>query len=190
MNELFAALRQFLLGLRPWVAIAPWEQALRVRLGKHINLLLPGLHWKFPIIDVVFTQSIRLRVCNFGYGRQTVTTLDGTAVTFGGAVAYSIRDIELLYRTLHHAEDTLQSLARGFLAQFFTGHKLAECAPELVSKMVGAALAKDFESYGLADVSLYLTDFAVVKTFRLIGDNGPYANGLMLETSTPTTRMP
>lgn len=190
MNELFIALRQLLLSLRPWVAITPWEQALRVRLGKRVTLLTAGLHWKVPIIDVIYSQSVRLRVCNFGYGRQTVTTLDGTTITFAGAVAYSIRDIERLYRTLHHAEDSLQSIARGMLAQFITSHRILECAPEEITRTVGLALARDFEPYGLGDVSLYLTDYAVVKTYRLVGDNGPYGNGLALDTSTPTTRMP
>lgn len=189
MSEFFAALRQFLLGLRPWVVVAPWEQALRVRAGKHVQLLGSGFHVKLPVLDMMYLQTVRLRVCNFGYGRQTVTTKDGVTVTFSGAIGYGILDLEKLYRTLHHAEDTLQSLARGMIAEYVNTHFAEACAPARITKRVGADLARRFKQYGLDQVCLYLTDYAVVRTYRIIGDNGPYGSGSSLDTSTPLTRM-
>jgi regulator of protease activity HflC (stomatin/prohibitin superfamily) len=189
MNELFMAIRQFLLGLRPWVSVTPWEQAIRVRVGKHVRLLNPGLHWKFPILDVVYLQSTRLRVSSFGGGRQTLSTTDGKNVTLCGSIAYSIHDIERLYRVLHHAEDSLQCIARGRIAEFITSHKLAECGPEDLTRIIGSALSAEFTEYGLSDVALYLSDYALVRTYRIIGDWGASGIGSSLDTSTPVTRM-
>ena len=181
MNEIFAALRQFFRGLRPYFTVAPWEQALRVRAGKHVKLLSAGIHLKLPIVDTVYVQTVRRRVASVG--RQTVTTRLGQAVTFSASVGYAIGNIETLYRTLHHAEDTIGNLVRSSIAHYIATHELRDCWP---AKIEAAMLAQlDLGQYGLVDVAVFVTEFAVVRTFRLIGDAGGYMYGGALSTSTP-----
>lgn len=165
MQSLVDLVRGFFRGIRPWVIVAPWEQALRVRFGKHVRVLGAGFHLRLPVIDVVFLQSIRRRVA--GVGRQTLTTRDNQTITVGAALGYEITDVEQLYRGLHHAEDTLQQLARSKIAAYVTSHRLADCTP---SALQGLADGLNLETYGLATPELVVTDFAVVRTYRLIGD--------------------
>lgn len=185
MNELLSALRQFLQGLRLWLTVAPWEQALRVRLGKHVTLLRAGVHLKIPLVDVIYVQSVRARVSDFG--RQTVTTSDGKAITFAGAVGYEIADLLLLYQSLHHAEDTLRNLARAAIADHVSRSPACECAPDVVVERATQKTAGQFAQYGLGGVCLYITEFALVRTYRVIGDYSGGFYGTALATDIPKT---
>lgn len=40
MNELVATIGRWLSQLMFWIAVAPWEQALRVRCGRHVLSLI------------------------------------------------------------------------------------------------------------------------------------------------------
>lgn len=176
MQSFVDLIRGFFRGVRPWVVVAPWEQCLRVRLGKHVRVLKAGFHLRIPVIDIVFLQSIRRRVSSTG--KQTLTTTDNHTVTIGSALGYEIADVEATYRGLHHAEDTLQQIARQTIAKYVTMHTLAECAP---AQLEGLARELDtLKEYGLAHPELAITDFAVVKTYRLIGDQqyGNYGDAL------------
>lgn len=49
-------------------------------------------------------------------------------------------------------------------------HDATACTPELISESVGASI--DLQQYGLGNVKIYVTELAVVRTYRLIGDKG------------------
>jgi regulator of protease activity HflC (stomatin/prohibitin superfamily) len=177
VQSLVDLIRGFFRGVRPWVVVAPWEQCLRVRLGKHVAVLEAGFHLRLPIIDAIYVQSIRRRVSSIG--KQTITTKDDRTVTLGASLGYEITDVEQLYRGLHHAEDTLQQLARQHIAQYVATHDLANCTP---ADLEALASEMEIEGYGLANPELAITDFAVVRTYRLIGDHQYSAYGDSLST--------
>lgn len=181
-NSFFEMLRSFLSRLRPWVIICPWQQAVRVRLGSSQKILGPGIHFRIPWADILFVQSVRLRITTLG--RQTVSTADGQTITFCGSVGYSIDDIGLLYSTLHHAEDTIMNLVKQAIAEFIYRRNLAECSPDEVNDMVTNVI--DLSRYGITVSGVYLTDFSCVRTFRLIGDQGDYQRGRHLDTEMPS----
>ncbi len=172
ISSFMEGLRQLFRALQAWVTIAPWEQGLRVRLGRRVKLLRAGVHLKLPIIDVLYIQTVRTRISSLG--RQIATTQDGKAITLAGAVGYAIEDIERLYRSLHHAEDTIQSLARARIARFIAAHQAAQCRSQEMETSITADLTQELAGYGLADVRVYVTEFAIVRTYRLLGD---YAGG-------------
>ena len=183
MNEIIQLLRQIIGQFQPWVIVSPWEQAVRVRLGKRIKLLDAGIHLKLPFLDSVYLQSVRLRVA--GLYRQTLSTRDGVVITVGGTIGYKIEDIGKLYRTLHHGEGTIANLARVEISNYVTSHKRDECEPERIVNAVNGAL--DFSQYGLSAVSIAVTDFAIVRTLRLIGDTEYGYHGDPLSTTKSTT---
>jgi len=166
VNELIQALRQFLDVFRLWVIVQPWEQVMRVRLGTEVQLLEPGLHWRFSPIDSVFTQSVRLRVSQVG--RATVMSKDQRPITYAASLGYSIKNIQKLYTGLHHAEDTLQNLARAEIARYISEHDSAQLERGSLESVVESRLS--FEQYGLSEARVYITEFMNVRTYRLIGD--------------------
>jgi regulator of protease activity HflC (stomatin/prohibitin superfamily) len=154
-----------------------------VRLGKRVRLLLPGFHWKFPVIDVIYLQSVRLRLSPIN--KQTVSTLSGQVVTISGSLGYRIDDIELLYSTIHHAEDTITAMTRSLVAEYVSTHDLINCHPEKVQAEINGKL--NFSEYGLGGAKIYITEFAAARTYRLIGDYSEYSWGKRLATDTPCT---
>ncbi len=150
-----------------WVVILPWEEAVRVRLGRHRARLLPGLHFRIPYIDSVFKQSNRERWSTLT--PQTVTTNDGHTLTLAGQLGYCITNVEVLYDTLQHAEAGVRSMAQGAIAEFVHRHRMVDCSPDNVA--VGAAASLNLDSYGLEVVRLQLTTFCRVKTYRFIMDS-------------------
>ncbi|KKM21675.1 hypothetical protein LCGC14_1633050 [marine sediment metagenome] len=165
---------------RWWYLVAPWEQSVRVRLGKKVAVLGAGVHMRIPFIDRVFRQSTRRRFVMTGM--QTISTTDGKAITIKSALGYEISDIGKLYNTLHDAEDTLESECMGIIAQFIASHSSEDVSPREAEEYVSTNL--DLQRYGLGDTSFFITDFAIVRTYRLIqGQQREWRHGMPLNTA-------
>lgn len=170
-------IKQLLQGIQSaltwWVTVAPWEQAIRVRAGKHVRLLRAGIHARVPILDRVYRQSTRRRVTTLP--PQTLTTKDGKSLTLGLTLGYRIVDLMRLYETLHHAEGTIMAMALGSAARFVMAHE-AGFDPVALCSEVERGLG--LERYGLADVDISLANHAVVRTYRFItGDADVWSSG-------------
>ena len=166
--SIFREIFNMIIRMFTWlVVIAPWEQAVRVRLGKYVVVLKAGIHLRIPFFDRIYRQSIRRRITLIGM--QTLTTKDGVAVTVSGAVGFEIVDLLKLYQTLHDADDTIAFETLGMISDFIISHDLDECRAEDVKASVENKM--NLEDYGLGKQEFFLTGFAVVKTFRLLQGN-------------------
>ena len=166
MNWFLEILRSFWRLFVWWVVILPWEEGIRVRLGKKRVRLHPGLRFRIPYLDTVYKQSNRLRWAVMM--PQTVTTRDGHTLTVSGQLGYRITNIDTLYDTLHQAENGVRAVAQGAIADYIHGHELRECAPDAVA--AGALGKLSLDSYGLAAERVQLTTYCRVKTYRFITD--------------------
>lgn len=144
--------------------INPWERAIRVRIGKHIKKIDPGIHFKIPFFDRVFKQSIRLRIC--AVKSQSVTTTDGHTLTVAGAIEYSINDILPLYNTINNPEETINQTVQSLVSKYIAENTLERCKPKDVMAYVNSNL--NLDQWGLSSSRYLLTDFAIVKTYRII----------------------
>jgi len=156
-----------------WVTIAPWQQGIRVRLGKHVKLLSPGIHFKMPIFDVVYMQAIRMRAQHIQ--AQTVTTKDGKVISLASALQYQISDLRKMYETLHNAHDTIEQRVQSAIASVIYTKDYADFTIGDIQESVRKEL--DFSMFGLEIVGFNITSFAVVKTYRLINDGMGHYTG-------------
>lgn len=179
MNSILSAIQQFFGSVVFWTIVQPWEQAIRVRAGKHVRRLAPGLHLRIPILDEVHKQASRLR-CSL-IPTQTLSTADGHTLVVSGTLGFAIADIEKVYRRLSHAEDTVSQLAAGAIAAQVFALTRANALPESVAAAVTKELRTTLEPLGFAEVSVRLTDFAFVRAFRLMQE-GRWMNGKALHT--------
>lgn len=184
MNEFIAALRQFLMGIRLWVTVTPWEQAIRVRAGKRVELLGAGVHVKIPLLDIVYLQSVRTRFSTCA--RQAVTTKDGRTLIVVGNIGYSIGDVLVLYKTLHHAEDTICNLVQSAIAIHVSTSDSSVCTPIEIQKALKSTV--DLTNYGLRDVEVLITECVISRTYRLLGDYASGGWGPRLSTDEMHTR--
>lgn len=149
-----------------WILIQPWELGVRTRLGNKTKLLDPGIHFRIPFFDIIYVQTIRLRVVSLC--PQTVSTKDGKTLTITCSVGYSIGDILLLFNTLYHPEATIGNMVQGYVARYIFSHDLTECTPEQVENYVTEKLTGI--EHGLKYEYSRVISYAVVKTYRLIQD--------------------
>ena len=148
-----------------WVFIVvPWQQGIRVRMGKTVTLLAPGVHFQVPFIDHVYIQNVRERVVTTT--SQTLTMIDGETVTLCAALRFEIVDIRPMYQKLHQASQTICQIVEGYFSEYIIANRAEDCTPEKVLTFVKAKV--DLSKYGLNLTSLFLTDFVRVRTFRLI----------------------
>jgi len=171
--------------LFPWnwyVKVLPWEQGLRIFVGKYTKLLEPGIHWRVPVLHDTFVQSTRRRVSNCD--TQTVQTLDGENLTSAGTVDYRIVDLKKLYYNLHLAEDTIENVVKRKIAHVISTNLKKDLTPVAVSVMTNSLI--QFGRFGLnTDAEVGLTDFVFAKTYRLITDardKEGYGTGLDTES--------
>lgn len=163
-----------------WIVVAPWEQGVRVRLGKNVKLLEAGVHLKIPFVDLVAKQSVRLRIISIP--PQTISTRDGHSLTIGILIGYKIVDVLKLYDSLHHAQDTITSIAIGAVSDFVIARDKVECAPDQLTQYVRDNV--DLEQYGLGDTTVNISTFAFVRTYRIISGEGQlYFDGDSLSTN-------
>ena len=160
-----------------WFTVMPWEQAIRVRRGRESKLLGAGLYLKIPFIDSVYIQTTRMRMIDTPM--QTMSTKDGSTITIKTAVGYTIADVEKLYSTLYHPEMTLNSMAMGCIGEYVRSNNLLDISPSLVESYVNGKITGS--DYGLSGLSIKITTFAAVKTFRLIQDSSGLYEGLQME---------
>lgn len=160
-----------------WFTVMPWEQAIHVRSGKHVKLRAAGLYFRIPFIDAVYKQTTRMRMVDTPM--QTISSKDGTCVTIKSTIGYKIKDVQKLYNTLYHPEMTLNSMSMGFISEFIRKTNMADITPASIEAYVKSNI--NSESYGLADFSVKVTSFAIVKTFRLIQDGSSLYEGLSMD---------
>lgn len=163
--------------------VQPWEQGLRVRFGKKIKRYGGGLHFKLPFVDKIYLQNTRLRITDLA--SQTLTTADGKTVTLSGALQYRVKDIMKLYMNLHMAENTVAQLVQGAIAKHITAADLGRLKSDLWVGQVMRECNGTLHCWGLSQAQLIITDFAVVKTYRLITGELYKYNEHALQTDAP-----
>lgn len=153
--------------IKIWIIVQPWQQGIRVRKGKNIKKLSSGIYFRIPYLDSVYIQETRLRMVQMTM--QTITSKDGNSITINSALGYSIRDIQKLYETLFHPEGTIVSLALSAVADYVYKNNYKDINPLELEKEVLKSLNAD--DFGLEFKHFKITNFASVRTYRLIQDN-------------------
>ena len=181
MSSIFAQISSAIKGVfQWWVLLAPWEQALRVRRGKKVTELGGGLHLRIPLLDRFFVQSVRLRITDCPI--QTVTTADGLTITLKAQLGYRIENLKLLYDTLHDAEGTIMNMVQMEIADYVCTEPVTSVKPNRIVRAVQDRLAARLAAHGLGDVNVSITDFAIVRTYRLITQDIWVNSGAALDT--------
>lgn len=161
--------------IKIWIIVQPWEQGIRVRNGGEIKKLSKGIFFRIPYFDSVYIQETRMRMVQMCL--QTLTTNDKHTVTINSSLGYSIVDIEKLYNTLCHPEGTISNIAMSVTAEYIFNSKLEDINAKDIEKSVLTKLNEN--NYGIKFEYFKITNFAAVKTFRLIQDNQSWADNYL-----------
>ncbi len=153
--------------IKIWIIVQPWEQGLIVRRGNKIRKVSKGMFFRIPYFDSVYIQESRLRMVQLCM--QTLTTRDKQTVTINSSLGYSMVDIQKLFNTLCHPEGTISNIAMSVTSEYIFNHELINIIPKELEIEVLKKLNEN--DYGLKFEYFKITNFASVKTFRLIQDS-------------------
>lgn len=166
MTGLIGLLRGLAVPFKWWVTVAPWEQGLRVRVGKTAKLLLPGLHFVIPFFDRCYVASVRLRMLTDV--RQTVSTADGHPVTLSVAVQFRIDDLRALFLKCANPETTILARVASVCASTVSAATRDSLSPRAIEDAAGLSVPAD---WGVAELSVRVVDFVQVRTLRLLSND-------------------
>lgn len=152
--------------LKWWVVVLPWEQGMKIWLGKDCKILPPGFHFRIPYFHTVYVQPIR--VTFFSVAPQTLTTTTNETVTVGMIIGYSITDIYQAYNSVGEVKGAIAGFVTGKVAHYISSRPLEECTPVKIEDNI----KNEFKTtgWGIEINEINITTFAIVKTYRLIQD--------------------
>ncbi len=90
MNSLTELLQNFTELFVWWTTVRPWEAGIRIRLGKQVHHLSPGIHLRIPYIDEMYVESTRLR--SIQMPPQDLTTKDGRYIMIKTVLQFKVVD--------------------------------------------------------------------------------------------------
>lgn len=161
-----------------WITIAPWEQGVRVRLGKRLCELGPGVHLRIPLADRIYVQSTRVRIVSTN--NQTVSTMDGKVVTLHLAVRFSIGSVLEVYQSVSDPGVTVLNAVMSWASEHVsTTHSDSLTHRSLESFIDDRARSCE---WGLTNLSAKVLGFAFVRTYRLLVHDYERSYGLDLES--------
>jgi hypothetical protein len=174
-------LLQILRNVFTWfVVVTPWERGVRVRFGRVVHELGPGIHLRVPFFDQCYKQSVRRR--STVIPSMTLTTSDGVTLTIGGFLWYQIDSVYTLYNTLHDAQETIESEAASIISGFVVANTHEQCRGETVAAHVNNTM--DFARYGISGAEFAVGTHAAHRTLRLItGPPREWSNNELLSTA-------
>lgn len=154
MNELLQALSHFFSSWKFWVIVAPWEVAVRIRLGRVAASLAPGPHFRIPFLDEITIINTRLRVSTAP--TVTIAGANGKVRVISATVGYRIADPRRAMLRYTHPDPAVLTLAQAEVAAGFTSD---EAHQHLGEAMGENGIAVEFVRY-VEDVE--------VKAYRLL----------------------
>lgn len=177
MNQVKDFIEYIFNAIKIWIIIQPWQSGLRVRRGKTIKKLEKGIHFRIPYFDSIYVQEKRLRVIEVPI--QTCTTKDQKTITLKAAIGYSIKDIEKVYETLYHPETSILNIVMSDISSLiWTIDSKDLDISSLNEKALKNIKEKDF---GINFEYFKITNFALVRTYRLIQDSTYSWEGLKMD---------
>ena len=166
-DKLIDFLIQFGKDCLPFVIVEQWNGAVHLRFGKYIGVRNPGIHFKLPFMDSiietpVITQSVNLPA-------QTLTTLDEQGIVLKAIIRYRVNDVKEYLLGVMHANDVLIDTTQGMIRDIVEVTKWENLVD--VNSQITNEVKEFVEKWGIEVEVITITDLAIVKTFRILGDN-------------------
>lgn len=167
-DKLVDVLLEFLHLFRFWIVIEPYEAGVRTRLGKFVDVMEPGFHWRWPLgVDHVVTEYTVPRTHTLG--AQSATTKDAVQVGFEAVITVKIRDIKKALLEVEHHEDAVRDSCMGTIGQVLSTVTWDDIlqGEVVLDKITEACRRKGFK-FGLEVMAVQFSSMAKTRSIRLL----------------------
>jgi len=161
--------------------VPPNEKGVFLNAGHFRRDVEEGIYVFWPLIQDILTIDVTPQVINLP--NQSVTTNDQKTVAIGGAIEYSIGNVQKAILEVQDYDTSLQNLAMGIIADFVMTHTFDECIKsDQLKKEVTDGIRHRATDWGLRIRKFYLTDLAEHQVHRVMTQDQPQTNILPVNT--------
>lgn len=166
-DKLIDFLIQFGKDLLPFVIVEQWNGAVHLRFGKFLSVRNPGIHLKLPFFDSIIETPVITQTVNLP--AQTLTTLDEKGIVLKAIIRYRVIDVKEYLLSVMHANDVLVDTTMGMIRDIVELTNWTDLVN--VNEHITAEVKEFVQKWGIEIEKITITDLAIVKTFRILGDN-------------------
>lgn len=166
MNAFLNKILEYLLELLPvWLIFAD-EGGIFLRGGRYRATLKPGIYFKIPLLDRIWTIKVIEQTVNLP--NQSVTTRDGKTLAVSGAVRYEIEDAKKALLSIYNYDTSIQNIAMATIASVISRTPYSDCKYDFIAQEAFEELQAEAEGWGIEIDDVWLTDLVVHKAYRLM----------------------
>lgn len=170
--ELFKLIADIVTGLWdyivPFYVIEPFEQGIEIRLGVYRRTVTQGLRWKFPFLDVIYTQ--RITTTTLSTNPQSLTTHDGQDIVVSAVIKYRVTDVKVFLLDVENAKDALADITQGTIKGIVMARTWEGCRHTDIDKDITTKVRREAKRWGIEVDSVTLVDIALLMSVRLLTD--------------------
>ena len=166
-DKLIDFLIQFGKDLLPFVIVEQWNGAVHLRFGKFVSVRYPGIHVKLPFFDSIIETPVITQTVNLP--AQTLTTLDEKGIVLKALIRYRVTNVKDYLLGVMHANDVLIDTTMGMIRDIVEVTNWVDLVD--INEYITAEVKEFVEKWGIEIEKITITDLAIVKTFRILGDD-------------------
>lgn len=151
-----------------WAVINHYEEGVLLRFGNYKKVLLPGLHFKIPIADYVFSSIVKIDTMPIT--PVNICTIDNKTITIGAMVKYDIVDIKKYLIDTNEAKGNMQDLSRGIISDYLEDCTWDDIRLKKTIKKITNLISKEAEEMGIRVLEVKFTDKCITRTFKIFGE--------------------
>lgn len=166
MLALLQAVAAGLSSISPLLTVQPDEMGVQVRMGKVRSTLKPGIYFKWPIIDSIYTKSVVDTIAELN--TQSLVTTDAKSVALSSRIKYRISDVVKAHFEVYDVDEAITEEAEAAVASAIMDRTLDQCDYAEIESEVLEHIEEPMRSWGIEVASFSITNFAVCRTIRLL----------------------
>ena len=150
----------------PFTIVNQWEGGVYLRFGKYRREVPPGIVFKIPFFDKIWTVEVMTQTVNLQ--PQTLTTQDNKTIVLKSIIRFHIQSTKKYLLGVSHASDVLVDTTQGIIRDIVEKTNWNDLVD--VNSVITSEVINIVKKWGIAVEKVTLTDLGIIKTYRIMTD--------------------
>lgn len=161
----------------PFSIINQWEKGVYLRFGKLVKTVKPGIVFKIPFFDKIWTTEVITKTVHLQ--PQTLTTQDEMNIVLKSIVRYHVHDVEKFLLSVMQANDVLIDTTQGIIRDIVERTEWDNLVDvnDKITEEVSIVASK----WGITVEKITLTDLGIIRTYRIMSDTNKTNSNLGID---------
>lgn len=170
LDKFFQIIMEQINNLIPIVIILKFQKGVRYTFGKYSKILDPGIHFKFPYLQIVLKDNVVDTTTILP--TQSIITEDKKEVIVKAVIGYCIRDIGKFYNKVYDTKSAVLDIAQVVVKSNINANKFDDICTDPITfgDLLKSELQKQVGKYGIKINFISLTDFTASRSYRLFNE--------------------